>query len=333
MAEYDGIRQMPYSLEAEQAVLGAVIIDAALLDDAIFLKTNDFYLEQHRLIFQSIKELFNENKKLDIVTLINKIVSSNSKTEFDVPKYMKMLCDMSVSNRNIKEYIAIIHDKAILRALISASSDISDRAFSQGENVAGTVDYAEQKIYDISGENINSSFTHIKDILVDNFNRFQFIAQNPDLIEGVKTNFSTLDNYFVSLGPGDLVIVGARPGVGKTTFCHNIAANVGKAYSNGEIAVFSLEMSKESLVNRILCSEATIDNYTLRKAKFTERDWDELARASSTLSRTQIMIDDTANTSTTEMKAKLRRLKNLKLVIIDYLQLITCDRYSENKVL
>lgn len=333
MSDFELVKQMPFSLEAEQALLGAIIIDASLLNDVVMLRADDFYLEQHKLIFSAIKELFAENKCIDIVTLINRLKSSEANADFDVPKYIKLICDLGASCANVSEYETIIKEKSTLRLLINATKDISERAYSQETEANKALDYAEQRIYDIAGDNINNGFTHIKDILRSNFETFQFIQQNPDAISGVKTCFSELDNYFVSLGEGDLVIVGARPGVGKTTFCLNIAANVGKHYRDGEVAIFSLEMSKESLVNRVLASEATIDNYTIKKATFTNEEWDALANASSDLSKTQIVIDDTSNISTSEMKAKLRRLKNCKIVIIDYLQLITSERFQDNKVL
>lgn len=333
MPDIDLIKQMPYSLEAEQALLGAVIIDANLLNEAVTLKPDDFYVDQHKVIFDALKELYILNKNIDIVTLINQINSNSRESEFDTAKYVKTLCDMGAACTNIADYISIIKDKSLLRALIAASRNISDKAFTESGEAKRVVEYAEQQIYDIAGDNINNSFVPITDILVENFKEFQRIKQNPNKIEGVKTGFSELDNYFVSLGAGDLVIVGARPGVGKTTFCLNIAANIGKAYKDGETAIFSLEMGKDQLVNRMLSAEANIDNYTIRRASFNDQEWEDITAASSTLSKVNIVIDDTPATTTTDMKAKLRRLKNPKVVIIDYLQLIECEKYADNKVL
>ncbi len=333
MPDIDIIKQMPYSLEAEQALLGAIIIDPELLNDALTLRSDDFYADQHKLIFDSIKELYSLNKNIDIVTLINHINSYSGKSDFDIAKYIKTLCDLGAACTNISDYVGIIKDKALLRALIGASRNISDKAFGESGDAKRVVEYAEQQIYDIAGDNINNSFVSIDEILTVNFRELQELSLNPNKVEGVKTGFAELDNYFVSLGPGDLVIVGARPGVGKTTFCMNIATNVGKNYKDGEVAIFSLEMSKESLVNRMLSAESNVDNYTIRKASFNLTEWGAMVEAASRLSNTKIVIDDTPSTTTTDMKAKLRRLKNPQIVIIDYLQLIECDKYSDNKVL
>ncbi len=333
MADIDIIKQMPYSLEAEQALLGAIIIDAELINEAVGLKSDDFYVDQHKVIFDGLKELYTLNKNIDIVTLINQINSSSREKDFDTAKYIKTLCDLGVACTNISDYVKIIKDKSLLRSLIGASRNISDRAFTESGEAKRVVEYAEQQIYDLAGENINNGFVPINEILVENFREFQRIKNNPDQVDGVKTGFSQLDNYFVSLGAGDLVIVGARPGVGKTTFCMNIATNVAKAYTDGEVAIFSLEMPKEQLVNRMLSAEANIDNYTIRRAAFNDAEWETMVFTSSNLSRTKIMIDDTPSTTTTEMKSKLRRLKNPKIVIIDYLQLIECEKFADNKVL
>ena len=333
MPDIDIIKQMPYSLEAEQALLGAIIIDPALLNEAVTLRADDFYIEHHKLIYNALKDLFSLNKNIDIVTLINYINNSPKDSDFDNARYIKTLCELGAACTNITDYIEIIKDKALLRSLIDASRNISDKAFNDGGDAKRVVEYAEQQIYDLAGDNINNGFVKIDEIIVDNYKEFQRIMQNPDQAEGVKTGYSELDNYFVSLGAGDLVIVGARPGVGKTTFCMNIAANIGKAYKDGDVAIFSLEMSKESLVNRMLSAEANVDNYTIRRASFSTPEWEAITMACSTLSNTRIYIDDTPSTTTTDMKAKLRRLDNPKIVIIDYLQLIECDKYSDNKVL
>ena len=332
MPDIDIIKQMPYSLEAEQALLGAIIIDPALLNEAVTLRADDFYIEHHKLIYNALKDLFSLNKNIDIVTLINYINNSPKDSDFDNARYIKTLCELGAACTNITDYIEIIKDKALLRSLIDASRNISDKAFNDGGDAKRVVEYAEQQIYDLAGDNINNGFVKIDEIIVDNYKDFQRIMQNPDQVEGVKTGYSELDNYFVSLGAGDLVIVGARPGVGKTTFCMNIAANIGKAYKDGDVAIFSLEMSKESLVNRMLSAEANVDNYTIRRASFSTPEWEAITMACSTLSNTRIYIDDTPSTTTTDMKAKLRRLDNPKIVIIDYLQLkipiILCSQLS-----
>lgn len=333
MNELEGIRQMPHSLQAEQAVLGALIIDPTKLADVSELTTEDLYPDTHKIIFSAIKSLYAQSRGIDVVTLIDEIKRAFGDTDFDAAKYIKTIIDVAVENTNLAEHVRIIIEKAILRKLIEASREISDKAFSESGDVKRLVQFSEDIVFRIADERFHTELTPIADTINENYRRYEYLSRNPDAYEGVKTGYSELDRYFVSLGEGDLVLIGARPGVGKTTFALNLALNIGLKYPEKEIAIFSLEMSKEQLVNRLVSCQALIDNYTVKKASFTGDQWGELADACSKLSKTRIYLDDTTSITVTDIMSKVRRLKNPGMIIIDYLQLMQGESHKENRVL
>lgn len=332
MADLDNIRKMPFSLEAEQAILGTVIIDSEKFVEIATLRETDFYLEQHKQIFIAMRDMFNNNRVIDPVTLIDALTQMGTYTEGDAAKYIKLLVDLASDAANIEEYSKIIQDKAMLRQLIEASRDISDLAYSEKGDVAEAVNYAEQRIYSISQDKYQDGFDRIRDVIVEHYKTLKLLKENPDILAGTPTRFDTLDRVLIGMGKGDLIVVGGRPGMGKTSFCMNVATNVAKS-TDKNIAVFSLEMSSEQLVSRMLSSEALIDSANMRTGQLTDDDWRHLAEASSVLSNTNIYIDPNPNVTPTAMKSKLRRLDNLGLVIIDYLQLMNPDVPTDNRVL
>lgn len=332
MAEIDSIRRMPYSIEAEQAILGTIIIDPQKYDEVSHLSAEEFYLEQHKQIFAAMTKMFLGSKDIDLVTLIDTMTQMGTYSEGDAAKYIKLLADIAAKASNITEYAKIVRDKAMLRSLIDASNDISDRAYSELGNVTDVLQMAEQRIYEISDQTFTKNFDHVRDAILKNYETLNILKNDPESLAGLRTNYEGLDRVLVGLGAGDLVIVGARPGMGKTSFCLNIACNVAKN-SGKEVAIFSLEMTSEQLSSRLLCSEALVDSKCMRTGKLDADQWKRLAEAASALSATDIWIDDTSEIKVTEMKSKLRKLKNLGLIVIDYLQLMHGDNPNENRVL
>ncbi len=332
MAELDSIRRMPYSIEAEQAILGAVIVDPQKYDEVSYLSAEEFYLEQHKQIFAAMHSMFLASKDIDLVTLIETLTKMGTYTEGDAAKYIKLLADLAARASNVAEYAKIVRDKALLRMLIDASADISDRAYSEIGEVNEVLELAERRIYEISDNKYSKNFEHVRDAILQNYNTLNILKNDPESLTGLRTNYEGLDRVLIGLGAGDLVIVGARPGMGKTSFCLNIACNVAKN-SGKEVAIFSLEMTSEQLSSRLLCSEALVDSKCMRTGKLDPDEWKRLAEAASALSATDIWIDDTSEITVAEMKSKLRKLKNLGLIVIDYLQLMHGDKSTDNRVL
>ena len=331
MAEFDSIRQLPHSQEAEQALLGAVLLDPEKFNEIVFLKPEYFYEEQHQQIYTAMLEMYNTNRSIEIVNLVDALTRLGLFNDGNAYKYIKLLCDTATDNLNAAECAGIIRDKAMLRALIETLRELSEEAYSEVGGADAIIAEAERRIFSIAENKFDLSFDRIRDVLRDNLSLLEQLSDNPDLLRGVKTQFEGLDRVLVGLGKGDLVLVGARPGMGKTSFVMNIAANFAKA-TKEKVAVFSLEMSSEQLVNRMLSSEALIDNNALRTGKLSTEEWKRIAAAASLLSETQIYIDDTPGVTVNLMKAKLRRLKDVKLVIIDYLQLMQSEHHTDNRV-
>ncbi len=328
------LRKMPFSMEAEQSVLGTVILDPERLNDiASLLRPEDFYLEQHERIYEAMRDIFmRPDTNLDEVTLLEELIENGTLDEAGGKEYIKVLASSVPSVSNLSDYVRIIKDKSVLRRLIDASGQISDMAYTGEGETRDILDRSEQLIFDIADKNETKGFVHIRDAIMEHCRLLEEMAKNPEAAKGTPTYFSDIDKFLIGMGKGDLVLVGARPGVGKTSFVLNIASNISKRMKDKAIVVFSLEMSCEQLASRLLCSEALIDASKMRNGILSEEDWVKLARAAGVLAETNIYFDDTSNISVTSMKAKLRRVKNLGLVIIDYLQLMQSDRKTENRV-
>ncbi len=328
----DFSRKMPYSLEAEQSLLGSIMIDPACMDDiAAVTSADDFYMPEHAEIYRAMQSMYASSKNIDVVTLIEQLVQSGTYDESGGREYLKLVAEAVPTAANARDYAKIVRDKAILRELISAGEDIAEAAYAGDDTSESIVEYAEGKIFRIAEGRENKNFVHIRDALIQVYERLTKLAQSPDEVRGTPTGFTALDNVIVGMGDSDLVLIGARPGMGKTSFAMNIATSA--ALKTGKkVCVFSLEMSAEQLANRMLSSEAQIDSYKMRSGALTGEDWNAIAHASSRLSETDILIDDTPGISVTAMKSKLRRVKNLGLVVIDYLQLMQGDRRNDNRV-
>ncbi|MBR7101798.1 MAG: replicative DNA helicase [Clostridia bacterium] len=324
-------KKVPFSVEAEQSVLGSIIIDPEKFGEvAQIINSSDFYIEEHAEIFTVMHEFNMSNRPMDLVTLINELVNKGIyQDEAAARSYIRIIGDIVPGSANAKDYARIVHDKSILRRLISASEDIQEKAYTEGENVSHIVDYAEQKIYEIAGNNERTDFVHIKDVIFNVYQRLETLKDGAgEDVLGLKSGFSDLDNVVVGFGKSDLVIVGARPGVGKTAFVLNIATSIAKRTKKA-VAVFQLEMGAEQLVQRIIASEALVDSKHLRQGNLDSDEWIKIANASAELAETDILIDANPNVTVTAMKAKLRRVKNLGLVVVDYLQLMQGERRKD----
>ncbi|MBR2465760.1 MAG: replicative DNA helicase [Clostridia bacterium] len=325
------IKQMPVSVEAEQALLGSIIIKPEAFDQiGGMIKVEDFYLEEHKHIYSAFVSMYTQSKIIDAVTLVNALVEQGDKDESGGIQYISLLADSVPTVANIKDYARIVKEKSVLRRLITVCDEISKDAYDEASEVRMIVDSAEQKIFDISHNNETKEFRHIRDVLQNVYKDIEVRSAEKGESSETKTGFSGLDQKLIKMGKGDLIIVGARPGMGKTSFALNIATNVAKATKKG-VAIFSLEMSGEQLVSRIISSEAMIDSKTLATGNLRPEDWDNIADVASSLSGCEIYIDDTSAITSTEMKSKLRRIPNLGLVVIDYIGLMQSTSNSDNR--
>ncbi len=325
-------RKLPFSLIAEQSLLGSILVDPEALNEvAEILTSEDFYLTEHAQIYTAMHELFLINKEIDVVTLIDMLVTKGIYSKSGGEDYIRSLY-RSVSNAlNVKDYASIVKNKSLLRRLIEVCSDVSEKAYSEEGSTEELVDYAESLIFDIAQGRDTKSFRHIREVIGNVYNNLHTMATEGESSQGTKTGFSGIDNVLAGMGNSDLILVGARPGMGKTSFCLNIGTNV--ALQTGKtVCIFSLEMSAEQLVTRVISSEAMVDSYALRTGKLDGKQWEDIANATTRLAGCNMLIDDTAGITVTGMKSKLRRVQNLGLVIIDYLQLMQSDRRIESRV-
>lgn len=325
------IRQMPVSIEAEQALLGSIIIRPESFDKiGGMVEVEDFYLEEHKHIYSALVKMYTQSKMIDTVTLVNALVEQGDRDEAGGIQYITLLAESVPVASNVKDYARIVKDKSLLRRLIGVCDEITRDAYEESAPVRTVIDSAEQRMFDISNDNDVKEFRHIRDILQNVYRDIETTVEMKGAVTGAKTGFSALDRMLVQMGKGDLVIVGARPGMGKTSFALNIATNVAKN-SNKAVAIFSLEMSGEQLVTRIISSEALVDSHALRTGQLKTEDWDNIAGVISQLSGADIYIDDTSQITTTEMRSKLRRIKNLGLVVIDYIGLMQSTSNADNR--
>ena len=319
------------SIEAEQALLGSILIKPDCFDQiGGMISSDDFYLEEHKHIYSALLRMYSQSKMIDTVTLVNALVEQGDRDEAGGIQYITLIAESVPSAANVKDYARIVKDKATLRRLIGICDEINRDAYEEASPVRTIIDSAEQKIFDISNNSDVKEFRHIRDILQNVYRDIETTVEMKGAVTGAKTGFSGLDRMLVQMGKGDLVIVGARPGMGKTSFALNIATNVAKN-SKKSVAIFSLEMSGEQLVTRIISSEALVDSHALRTGQLKPEDWDNIAGVVSSLSGSEIYIDDTSQITTTEMKSKLRRLPNLGLVVIDYIGLMQSTSNSDNR--
>ncbi|MGB9812574.1 MAG: replicative DNA helicase [Thermovenabulum sp.] len=324
----------PYNIEAEQSVLGSMLLSKEAIYVAVErLKSEDFYREAHRKLFECIVELHENREPVDLITVTESLRNKKILEEVGGVTYLTTLTEIVPTPSNIAEYCKIVEEKALLRKLIEAASNILSSAYEPKEDVEEILDEAERKIFNIVQKRRVENFYHVKDLLLSTFERIEKLYHTKGGITGVPTGFPDLDSMTSGLQPSDLIIVAARPSMGKTAFALNIAQNAAIRYKI-PVAIFSLEMSKEQVVQRMLCAESNVDSHKLRTGKLEEEDWPRLARAMGPLSEAPIYIDDTPGITSLEIRAKARRLKaekGLGLVVIDYLQLISSKGQSETR--
>ena len=316
----------PQDIEAEQAVLGAIFLDADSIIDAMeIIEPQDFYRRSHQIIFQAMIQLNDRNESIDLITLKAEIEKSNSLEDIGGLTYLTELSQASPSAASIAYYAKIVDDKATLRNLIQTASRIVTKGFEQDEDVQSIVDQAEKSILEVSEKRNSNGFQSIADVLNRTIENIDQLAQNNEEITGLPTGYAALDKMTAGLQKEELIILAARPAVGKTAFALNIAQNVGTK-TDRSVAIFSLEMGAESLVNRMLCAEGSIEASHLRTGQLSEEEWRNLIVAMGSLSNASIYIDDTPGIKISEIRARCRKLAqekgNLGLIVIDYLQLI-----------
>ena len=327
-------RQLPQSLEAEQAVLGSILIDSRCVADIIgVVRPEDFFLEQNREIYETVYTMFNFSQTIDPVTVLDKMrelgyYHDNSRD------YILQLMEITPTAANAVRYANIVRDKAMLRGLAKAGEEISETVYEQVGTPAEMLEAAEKKIYALRKGERGDSLEHIGTVLHKVFDRLTELSMSDSLIPGLSTGLRDLDTKINGLNKSDLLLIAARPAMGKTSFALNIGLNVAKKYKS-TVAIFSLEMSREQLAMRLLSGESFVDSQKLLTGKLSDEEWGKLAMASASLSQTDIRVDDNPSVTVAEMNAKLRRVDDLGLVIIDYLQLMTGSGYgraSENRV-
>ena len=322
-------KQPPQSLEAEQAVLGSILIDSRCVAEVVGIITpEDFFLQQNREIFETIYTMFNYSQTIDPVTVLNKmkelgVYHDNSRD------YILQLMEITPTAANAQRYAGIVREKAMLRGLAQASTDISEMVQDEVGTAAEMLESAEKKIYALRKGERNDSLEHIGTVLHKVFDHLTELSQSDSLIPGLSTGLRDLDMKINGLNKSDLLLVAARPAMGKSAFALNMAVNVAKKYKK-TVAVFNLEMSREQLAVRLLASEAFIDMGKLATGKLSEEEWGKLCMASAALSQTDIRIDDNPSVTVADINAKCRRLDNLGLVVIDYLQLMQGSGYGKN---
>ena len=327
-------RQPPHSIEAEQAVLGSILIDSRCLADVIgIVRPEDFFLEQNREIYETIYTMFNFSQTIDPVTVLDKMRELGNYHD-NSRDYILQLMEITPTAANAQRYAGIVRDKAMLRGLAQAATDISEIVYDQVGTPAEMLEAAEKKIYALRKGERGDSLEHIGTVLRKVFDHLNELAASDSAIPGLSTGLRDLDVKINGLNKSDLLLIAARPAMGKSSLALNIGVNVAKKYKK-TVAVFNLEMSREQLAMRLLSGESFVDSAKMQTGKLTDEEWIKLAMGSAALSQTDIRIDDNPSITVAEMNAKLRRVEDLGLVIIDYLQLMSGSGYgkqSDNRV-
>ncbi|MGI5928960.1 replicative DNA helicase [Pseudoflavonifractor sp.] len=316
-------RQMPHSVEAEQAVLGSMLIDSRCVPEVVEeLRGEDFYLRQNREIYETIYSMFNFSLTIDPVTVLDHMRQNGVYDENTSRSYLLQLMEITPTAANVKEYVSIVKDKSLLRRIAETAGDLT-ALIQEGTSTAQNVlNVAEQRIYAIRQGRAAQGLEHISTVILSVYERLNELAAQDSEVPGLSTGMPDVDRAIAGLNKSDLILLAARPGMGKTSFALNVLLHAGK-FSGKTVVFFSLEMSREQLAMRLISGESFVDNKKLVTGRLSEEDWTKIAAASAALNRTQILIDDNPALSVADMNAKCRRVDNLGLVVIDYLQLMT----------
>lgn len=325
----------PHDEDAEEAVIGSMLTDKDAVIAAIeVLKPEDFYRDDNKTIFEAEASIYAKGEPIDFITVKEELISMGKFDAVGGNEYLATLTDKVPTTANIEKYVKIVEDKSLLRTLIKTANELIDLGYSQNEEIESLMDSAEKKIFDIMQRKSQKGYSSIKDILVDSFTQLQELYNNKQHITGVPSGFIDLDNKTAGFHKSELILIAARPAMGKTAFALNIATNAA-VQAKIPVVVFSLEMSKEQCANRILCSQAMVDSQKVSKGDISDEEWEKLAVASGELSESSgIFIDDTAGITVAEIRAKCRKLKiekNIGLIVIDYLQLIQGSGKSSSR--
>ena len=323
-----------HNIDSEQSVLGALLLENKAISKVVrFLNPEDFYLESHRVIYNAILELEENSQAADLVTVTDKLRRKGELEKVGGATYVATLTNISPTSANVEYYARIVEEKALLRNLINLSIRIAGMGYEGNEDAERLMEEAEKMLLELGSRRTSTAFTQIKDILLETFKHFEFLQKHKGEITGVPTGFKELDNICQGLQPGDLVIVAGRPSMGKTSFGMCIGYQAALK-TNKPVAIFSLEMSKEQLVQRMICAEARVDQHKLRSGTISDADWGHLIEKAKDMAKMPIFIDDSGMLTIRQLRAKARRMhseRGLSLIIIDYLQLMQGSRRVENR--
>ncbi len=327
-------RTMPNSVEAEQSVIGSMLMDRdAIISASEYLLAEDFYHKQYGILFEAILELFNKNEPVDFITLQEKLKEKDVPPEISSLEYISDLVGSVPTSANVRFYINIVREKSILRRLIRITDNIQNECYAQKQDLETVLAETEKSIFQLLQSRISGDFVPIKQIVINALDRIERASKLQGNVTGIATGFIDLDYRMSGMQPSDLILIAARPSMGKTAFVLNIAQYV--AFHNDlATAIFSLEMSKEQLVNRLFSLESRVDAQVLRNGNLTDTDWEKLIESAGTIGKSKLIIDDTPGISISELRSKCRKYKlehDLKLIIIDYLQLMSGSGRSDSR--
>ncbi len=327
-------RVLPNSPEAEQSVIGSMIMDTdAIMTASEILISEDFYQRQYGILFDAMVELYNEGKAVDLVTLQDRLKEKDVPPEVASLEFVKDILDTVYTSAHIRQYATIVHEKAMLRKLIRTTEGIANTCYAGKESMEDIFVDTEKQIFDIIQQNTSGEYVPIKDVVLNALDKIEMASKTKGNVTGIPTGFIDLDYKTAGFQPSDLILVAARPSMGKTALVLNIAQHMAFR-EDVTVAVFSLEMSKEQLVNRLLSLESRVDSQSIRTGNLTDEDWSKLIEGAGVIGKSHLIIDDTPGISVTELRSKCRKFKmehNLGIIIIDYLQLMTGSKRSESR--